>query len=216
MVEKKLAREAKHEQYAASQSTPASSSVSTPSFSPTSSVQSPESSDEFIPKKPRREGTIITVPPDIIKKIGPACDRLGTSNNNIVATIATIVNHCGGDIDDLSLSKSTARRHRKKSRHLSDNVIKDDFLCEDICQINFDAKLLPTLGGFGSVNRLAIVAVQEDCNQILAIAKTENGTGEVEARAVAGALDEWKLSDKVVASGFDTTSSNTGVHKGGV
>ena len=86
---------------------------------------------------------------------------------------------------------------------------------EDICQINFDAKLLPTLGGFGSVNRLAVVAVQEDCNQILAIAKTENGTGEVEARAVAGALDEWKLSDKVVASGFDTTSSNTGVHKGG-
>ena len=129
--------------------------------------------------------------------------------------LTDIVNHCGGDIDDLSLSKSTARRHRKESRHFAANVIKDDFVFEDICQINFDAKLLPTLGGFGSVNRLAVVAVQEDCNQILAIAKTENGTGEVEARAVAGALDEWKLSDKVVASGFDTTSSNTGVHKGG-
>ena len=38
----------------------------------------------------------------------------------------------------------------------------------------------------------------------MAIAKTENGTGEVEAGAVAGALDEWGLSDKVVASGLDT------------
>ena len=65
-----------------------------------------------------------------------------------------------------------------------------------------DAKLLPNLGGFGSVNRLAIVAVQEDCNQILTIAKTENGTGEVEARAVAGALEEWELTNKVIASGF--------------
>ena len=57
--------------------------------------------------------------------------------------------------------------------------------------------------------------MQEHSNQILAIAKTENGTGEVEARAVSAALDEWGLSGKVVASGFDTTSSNTGVHKGG-
>ena len=76
----------------------------------------------------------------------------------------------------------------------------------------FDAKLLPNLDGYESINRLAIVAVQEDCNQILAIAKTKNGTGEVEARAIAGNLEEWDLTDKVVASGFDTTSSNTGVH----
>ena len=118
-------------------------------------------------------------------------------------------------LTDVALSKSTARRHRQKARAVASKKIKDDFECADICQINFDAKLLPNLGGFGSVNRLAIVAVQEDCNQILTIAKTENGTGEVEARAVAGALEEWELTNKVIASGFDTTSSNTGVHKGG-
>ena len=38
----------------------------------------------------------------------------------------------------------------------------------------------------------------------MAIAKTENGTVDVEAGAVAGALDEWGLSDKVMASGLDT------------
>ena len=101
------------------------------------------------------------------------------------------------------------------ARHIAAEKIKEDFKCEDIAQINFDAKLLANLGGFDSVNRLAIVLSFENCNQILSIAKTDNGSGEVEANAVMAALDEWGLSDKVVASGFDTTSSNTGVHKGG-
>ena len=48
---------------------------------------------------------------------------------------------------------------RQKARAVASKKIKDDFECADICQINFDAKLLPNLGGFGSVNRLAIVAV---------------------------------------------------------
>ena len=216
-MEKKLLRGEKYAKFTASQSSPGPASVQPLSFSPSTSISDPDSSDEFIPKRQctPATGTTITIPPDILKKIGPAADRMGSSNNVLIGTIATIVNHCGGDIDDLSLSKSTARRHRQESRSVAATKIKDDFVCNDVCQVNFDAKLLTDLGGFGSVNRLAINLVQEHSNQILAIAKTENGTGEVEARAVAAALEEWGLSGKVVASGFDTTSSNTGVHKGG-
>ena len=116
VVEKKLAREAKYEEYDISQSVPGPFSIHTPSFSSTSPASNPDSSEKLLPKKPCREsctprstGTTITVPTDIIKKIGPAADRLGASNNQLVATIATSINHCGEDIDDIALSKSTAR-----------------------------------------------------------------------------------------------------------
>ena len=53
---------------------------------------------------------------DILRKVGPTADRLGTSNNQLTFLTAVITNHSGGDIDDLSLSKSTARRSRASVR----------------------------------------------------------------------------------------------------
>ena len=81
-------------------------------------------------------------------------------------------------------------------------------------QINFDGKLLPNLEGFNSVNRLAVVLVQKDDNKILCIARTDDSTGKTEAETVKKALDDWDLSSYIIAFGFDTTSSNTGVHRG--
>ena len=72
---------------------------------------------------------------------------MGSSNNVIIGTVPSIVNHCGGDIDDISLSKSTARRHRKEARSVAAAKIMDNFECNDVCQVNFDAKLLKDLGG---------------------------------------------------------------------
>ena len=79
-------------------------------------------------------------------------------------------------------------------------------------QINFDGKLLADLGGFGKVNRLAVVLIQEEENKILAICKTSDSTGRTEADKVKEILDDWNLAEKIIAVGFDTTSSNTGVH----
>ena len=153
MVEKELVRKAKYEEYDISQSVPGPFYIHTPCFSSTSPASNPDSSEKLLPKKPRREswtprstGTIITIPTDIIKKIGPAADRLGSSNNQLVPTIATIINHCGEDIDDIALSKLTARWHRKESHASAAKKIKNDFECVEICQINFYAKLVPNLG----------------------------------------------------------------------
>ena len=70
-------------------------------------------------------------------------------------------------------------------------------------QINFDGKLMKDLGGFGKVNILAVVLVKEIENKLLCIARMKEATGKVEAEKV------------IIACGFDTTSSNTGIHKGG-
>ena len=58
-----------------------------------------------------------------------------------------------------------------------------------------------------------MVLVQEEDNKILVICKTSNSTGRIEAEKVKEILDDWNLTEKIVAVGFDTLS-NTGVHRG--
>ena len=58
------------------------------------------------------------------------------------------------------------------------------------------------------MNRLAVVAVQEEDT------KTEDSTGKVEADAVKEAINNWGLSEGIIACCFDTTSSNTGIDSG--
>ena len=70
--------------------------------------------------------------------------------------------------------------------------MKENFLCSN-GQINFDGKLLTDLGGFGKVNRLAVVIVQEAENQLLCITKTEDATGKTEAVAVGKVLEAWGI-----------------------
>ena len=64
------------------------------------------------------------------------------------------------------------------------------------------------------MNRLAVVAVQEEENQLLCVTKTEDSTGKVEADAVKEAINNWGLSEGIIACCFDTTSSNTGINSG--
>ena len=49
---------------------------------------------------------------------------------------------------------------------------------------------------------------------LLCITETADSTGLIEARAVEAALNDWGCAEKIVAMGFDTTASNTGVHRG--
>ena len=64
------------------------------------------------------------------------------------------------------------------------------------------------------MNRLAVVAVQEEENQLLCVTKTEDSTGKVEADAEKEAINNWGLSEGIIACCFDTTSSNSGINSG--
>ena len=207
-----LAREEQYQNFSSSNSTPQCSK--TLPLSDDSSNSPADSCEEFTPKRPctsQPSGTTVHISKDFLKKLGPAADRLNLSNNVLTSVVAAVTNHGGGDIQELSLSKSSARRHRASARSEKAITIKRDFVCNP-GQINFDGKILPGLGGFGKVNRLAVVLVQEE-NKILCITKTEDSTGKVEAEKVKEVLESWKITEKIIACGFDTTSSNTGVHK---
>lgn len=94
-------------------------------------------------------------------------------------------------------------------------MIKESF-STNVCQINFDSKLVKDLPGhkLGKVNRLAVTLHQESGTKLLNISKTEDSTGETEAKKIRETLSDWKVDSHVIAMGFDTTSSNTGVNKG--
>ena len=110
-----------------------------------------DSGEEFTPKRhctPRT--TTVEISKDVLKKLGPAADRLNLSNNVLTSVVAAIANHGGGDIDELSLLKSSARRHRSTARTEQATTIKNKFTC-NAGHINFDGKLLSDLSGYGKV-----------------------------------------------------------------
>ena len=161
-VQKKLARKEKALSYTLAQTAGPSSSTGT-SSTPASPHCSPTSTDvdEFVPKRactttPRSTGTSVTIPRDILKKVGPAADRLGLSNQQVTGVLASIVNHSGGNLDDVSISTSKARNSRTTARKEAASYIKNtfSFTCG---QIDFDGKLLQEFGGTEKVNRLAVV-----------------------------------------------------------
>ncbi len=233
MVEKRLAREDTYSRYTAAHGTPTtprsstshhSSAVPCSSIGPTSTPVSsdtdgslPSSGDEYRnPKvKRKRDGITVHLTPDILKKTGPCADRLNMSAVQVTAYVASICNHGGGDINNITLSKSSAIRARDAARSSRSAVIKETFSCQP-GQINFDSKLMKDLKGtrFDKVNRLAVVLVQKHENKLLAIPKTDGSTGEVEAKMVKEVLVDWGIANKIIACGFDTTSANTGVHRG--
>lgn len=64
------------------------------------------------------------------------------------------------------------------------------------------------------VERLALVVTGEKTEKILDIPKLDEGTGKKIADAVHNFLQTWKMDDLVQFICFDTTSTNTGIHKG--
>ena len=68
--------------------------------------------------------------------------------------------------------------------------------------------------GVSKMKRHHSSACAGDRQKILCIAETEDSTGRTEAETVKKTLDSWNLAEKIIALGFDTTSSNTGINRG--
>ncbi|KAG0692666.1 hypothetical protein GWK47_027798 [Chionoecetes opilio] len=75
--------------------------------------------------------------------------------------------------------------------------------------VHWDGKILPDCDGT-RVDRLAILVSGDGVQKLIGVPKLASGTGEAMASAVAEALDNWGLAERVVAMSFDTTAANTG------
>jgi len=76
--------------------------------------------------------------------------------------------------------------------------------------VHWDGNILPEIFGRGKVDRLPILVSGDVTEKLLGVPKLTAGTGEQEAEAVFGLLNQWRLVDKVQAMSVDTTAGNTG------
>lgn len=78
--------------------------------------------------------------------------------------------------------------------------------------VHWDGKILPDLTGREKVDRIAVLVSYGGSAKFLTAPKISgSATGQQIAEAVYNVLVEWNITEKVVASCFDTTSTNTGL-----
>jgi hypothetical protein len=147
-------------------------------------------------------------------------DRYNVSDWQAVPLIvAACAPSMGTDVKNVVVSRSTVKRYREQNRSNFANSKKLQFHL-DLDKLNvpltvhWDGKLLPDLCSKAKVERLPIIVSGRDVDQLLAVPKLANGTGEAMADSLAKALEEWKIEKRVSAMCFDTTRSNTGNNAG--
>jgi hypothetical protein len=116
----------------------------------------------------------------------------------------------GQNIDELALNRDSIRRHRVEHRAQRSVNIKTEFQGNTPLVVHWDGKLIPDLTGKEKVDRLPVLVSGKGLSQLLTVAKLPSGTGEAQAAAVFGAIEDWGIADSIRAMCFDTTSSNTG------
>ena len=125
-----------------------------------------------------------------------------------------IASALGCDPSTMPLSRSTIRRPRAKARKEHAETIRSEFAADHPLVLHWDGKILPEIFGAGNVDRLPVLVTEDGVEKLLGVPKVASGTGYNESLAVYNLLESWKLTEKVQALCFDTTSVNTGRFNG--
>jgi len=98
----------------------------------------------------------------------------------------------GQDIDELALNRHSIRRNRVEYRGQRAASIKAKFQGNGPLVIHWDGKLIPDLHVIGKqkVDRLPVLVSGKGISQLLTVAKLPSGTGEAQATAVFGAIQD--------------------------
>ncbi|KAK2721327.1 hypothetical protein QYM36_003567 [Artemia franciscana] len=154
----------------------------------------------------RKRGRKAVVTPEL----AAALDRTKVSDRKAVFVIAETAKSLGMTIDQLALNRDSVRRLRAKHRIHSSASIRAKFQSDVPLIVHWDGKLIPNLIGKEKVDRLPVLVSGKEVLQLLTVAKLPSGTGEAQASAVFGAIEDWGIPGNIRAMCFDTTSSNTG------
>ena len=133
-----------------------------------------------------------------------------SASSIIIPTIANV----GLNPEEYSISYSSIRRARQKSRQKVSENLKVEFHTKENLTVHWDGKLLEDITGNVTVDRLPILVSANGVDQLLGVPKLHRSTGKDMANAVVENLTEWHLLDKVKGLCFDTTASNTGRKNG--
>lgn len=158
----------------------------------------------------KRAKNIISSP-----EVAGALDRMNIPDRAAMFVVASVAKALGHPLNDLTLSRSSIRRARMTIRNEVSETDKEYFSTDYPLLLHWDGKMLPDIGGGKqTVDRIAVLVTGNGIEQLLAVPKIESGTGEEQAVACLKVLDDWNIRHKVRGLVFDTTSSNTGIHRG--
>jgi hypothetical protein len=143
-------------------------------------------------------------------------DRTKMTDRKAVLMVAETAKSLGQDVQGLALNRSTVRRRRQAHRALISSRLREEFQADATIPlvVHWDGKMLRDLTGNETIDRLPVLVSGIGISQLLVAAKLQSSTGQAQAAAVYGALNNWGIKDRVRAMSFDTTSSNTGLANG--
>ena len=146
-----------------------------------------------------------------------------TSARHELKIVSTLVNAGDGDLNDISLSKSTIHRQRKSSIQSDASKRRENLKTFEFSGsskffvFHWDGKIIQYITG-KTEDRLAVAVSAPNFipGQFLASPAISDGKGLTMANAVYKVADDYGLVSLIEAMVFDTTASNTGKWKGSV
>ncbi|KAK4024350.1 hypothetical protein OUZ56_009768 [Daphnia magna] len=188
-----------------------------------SSFSEDESIDEFVlptrTSTPRQSSVSIEIPVrTLLKDTSMVTDRCQISIRSQLAIASKIITLGGGNLSDISISKSTAHRQRKRKREEAAKEIYNDWMKNKppFLVVHWDSKLIVKQQG-QSNERVSILVSGKpylDTPKLLGVPIISDSTGLSQKNAVSDLLSTWKITESVIGLVFDTTASNTGIHRG--
>ena len=182
------------------------------------SIRDPEYT--FKSKKKQKTCNLVNVklPSNILKNenLVGSLDRAGLSYRKSTNVIMSVLKSGDADLNDFKISTMSSNRKRHMVRKQATENIKRDFKCPAYCTLHWDGKILENVKGENK-ERLAVVisgSPEYEEGKILGTHFICGGSGEHQKNECMRLLTEWGADKCICALCFDTTASNTGVHKG--
>ncbi|KAK3910427.1 Carbamoyl-phosphate synthase large chain [Frankliniella fusca] len=163
----------------------------------------------------------------LTKEVTSALDRTQTSSRfgaHLVqksVTSALQAASCALNLEGTNLklkpvfSTSSVGRKRTENRtSIVENIQQNVIAHPGPFFVHFDGKLLPDEPDGKKYDRVPVLVTGYEVEQLLGVPRLDSGSGLAQAHATYELLKSWDLVDKVVGAVFDTTSTNTGCHKG--
>ncbi|KAG0718320.1 hypothetical protein GWK47_052613 [Chionoecetes opilio] len=149
------------------------------------------------------------------KEVTTKVDRFKVSDPAAMAVVGAVAKATGQNIDNITLSTSFIRRHRRKNRKEVATAEKIELPERCLVLLHCDAMQLPDIAGRRKrVEGLAIHVTGGDKEYLLEVAKIPQGTGHHMAEAVLKTVSDAGLEARIQGIVFDTTASNTGPNGG--
>ena len=156
-------------------------------------------------------------PKELITQTSATSDRLGLSARDTAMFLANVVKAGGGDLSDVTVSKSAVHRKRKEAREAIGKAIMGSFAHSTRGYIlHYDTKLVNPKGR-DKEDRAAVLYSGGDHKEpyLLSIPQFKSSSGKDVEEGVLTILDDYgiELGD-CIGTCYDTTASNSGLKNG--